>query len=459
MQGTWDGEQDDIERRAQSAERKNRNAMPYALCALRHAKRFLMEKTPLRINARPCDVFSALYQEPGAIFLESQKPSFAERYSFIAWNPGKIFEGRITELSREDFFGFISAYSNDYFLAGYIGYEACRWIEDLPAPGTKDTPNPDIYLAAYPQCLVFDHIQRSWSCWHKGPLPFLPKPDLKQHQSLPSRMIGFDQDKHTYLENVGRVLDHIRAGDVYQINYTQRVYFTCPGDLFALYLRLKQIQPVSYASFINLGDGAVISGSPELFLRLKQDAVLSKPMKGTRKRSPERALDRKLRRELRESPKDQAENVMIVDLMRNDIGRFCEYGTVKVPRLYVVEAYDTVYQMVSHVSGMIRNGIEMSDMIRATFPPGSITGAPKKRAMEIIYELEPHQRGVYCGTIGYFFQDKMVLNVAIRTLELWDGQGVIGVGGGIVADSDPELEYQESIIKAKASMLALGIDL
>jgi para-aminobenzoate synthetase component 1 len=150
---------------------------------------------------------------------------------------------------------------------------------------------------------------------------------------------------------------------------------------------------------------------------------------------------------------------MIVDLMRNDIGRFCEYGTVKVPRLYGVEAYDTVYQMVSYVSGMIRNGTQIPDMIRATFPPGSITGAPKKRAMEIIYELEPHQRGLYCGTIGYFFQDKMVLNVAIRTLEIWDDQGVIGIGGGIVADSDPELEYEESIIKSKASMMALGIEL
>jgi para-aminobenzoate synthetase component 1 len=418
-----------------------------------------MEHTPLTIDAQPCEVFSALYQEPGAIFLESQKPSFSERYSFIAWNPEKIFEGPITELSREDFFGFISAHSNDYFLAGYIGYEACQWIEDLPPPGAKDTLNPDIYLAAYTRVLVFDHIQNTWSCWHKGPLPCLPKTDLRKRKQGVSKVLGFNQSKKTYLENVRHVLDYIRAGDVYQINYTQRVYFTNPGDLLSLYLRLKQIQPVSYASFINLGKGAVISGSPELFLRMKQNTVLSKPMKGTRKRSPEPALDRRLRRELKKSDKDQAENVMIVDLMRNDIGRFCEYGTVRVPRLYVVEAYDTVYQMVSHVSGMVRHGTQVSDMIRATFPPGSITGAPKKRAMEIIYELEPQQRGVYCGTIGYFFQNKMVLNVAIRTLELWDNQGVIGIGGGIVADSDPELEYEESIIKAKASMMALGIEL
>jgi len=418
-----------------------------------------MEKTRLKIGAAPCEVFSALDQEPGAIFLESQKPSVAERYSFIAWKPEKVFEGRITELNKEDFFSFIASHSRDYFVAGYIGYEACQWIEDLPSPGSKDTPNPDIYLAAYPQFLVFDHIQKTWFCWHNGAPLSPPKSYRRRRQSASSKMLGFNQSKATYLENIGRVLDYIRAGDVYQINYTQRGYFTCPGGLLAVYLRLKQIQPVSYASFINLGKGVVISGSPELFLRLRQDTILSKPMKGTRKRSRQAGVDRRLRRELRESAKDQAENVMIVDLMRNDLGRFCEYGSIEVPRLYVVEGYNTVYQMVSYVTGMIRNGTRISDMIRATFPPGSITGAPKKRAMEIIYELEPHQRGVYCGTIGYFFQNKMVFNVAIRTLELWDGHGVLGVGGGIVADSDPELEYEESILKAKASMRALGVAL
>jgi para-aminobenzoate synthetase component 1 len=418
-----------------------------------------MEKSSLKIGADPCQVFGALYQEPGAIFLESQRPSFSDRYSYIAWKPEKIFQGHITDLNKDEFFAFISSYSRDCFVAGYIGYEACQWIENLPSPGAKDKPNPDIYLAAYPQFLVFDHIQKTWSSWHKDAPPAPPKSYRKRSQSGSSKMLGFNQSKTTYLENVGHVLDHIRAGDVYQINYTQRVYFNCRQDLFDLYLRLKQIQPVSYAAFINLGKGTVISGSPELFLRLKQDTVLSKPMKGTRRRSPQARIDRRLRQELRESEKDQAENVMIVDLMRNDLGRFCEYGSVKVPRLYVVEGYDTVYQMVSYVSGMIRNGTRVSDMIRATFPPGSITGAPKKRAMEIIYQLEPHQRGVYCGAIGCFFQDKMTLNVAIRTLELWDGQGVLGVGGGIVADSDPELEYEESILKARASMMALGIEL
>jgi len=362
-------------------------------------------------------------------------------------------------LNKRDLFGFISSYSRDYFVAGYIGYEACRWIEQLPSPGSKDTKTPQIFLGAYPSFLRFDHIRKTWNSWHRDRPPSLPAFHRKQSHGVSSKMIGFNQPKATYLENVERVLDYIRAGDVYQINYTQRVYFRRPTDLFELYLRLKQIQPVAYAAFINLGKGAIISGSPELFLRCKQNKVLSKPMKGTRKRASQSRMDRRLRKELRESEKDQAENVMIVDLMRNDIGRFCEYGSVEVPRLYVVEGYNTLYQMVSHVRGRRRAGTGFRDMIQATFPPGSITGAPKKRAMEITYELEPHQRGVYCGTIGYFFRDEMVLNVAIRTLEIWDGQGVLGIGGGIVADSEPEMEYEESIIKAKASMMALGIEL
>ena len=418
-----------------------------------------MKKTRLRIEADPCQVFRAVCHEPGAIFLETQKPSFANRHSFIVWEPERIFTGDITDLNKDDFFSFLSSNTQDHFVVGYIGYEACQWIENLPAPGEKDTPPPHVYLAAYPRFLVFDHIRKTWDCWHQDGPFFPPAPRHEKRQSSVGKIIGLNQSRATYLENVRRVLDYIRAGDVYQINYTQRVSFTCPGDPFDLYLRLKQIQPVSYAAFMNVGDGLVISGSPELFLRLKDKRILSKPMKGTRKRSTKAGMDRRLRQELKESAKDRAENTMIVDLMRNDLGRFCLFGSIEVPKPYVVEAYDTVYQMVSYVSGVIRGDTSVPEIIRATFPPGSITGAPKKRAMEIIYELEPHQRGVYCGALGYFFQNKMVLNVAIRTLELWDGQGVLGIGGGIVADSDPELEYEESIIKARASMMALGIEI
>ena len=152
-----------------------------------------MEKTSFRIEAYPCQIFSALYHEPGAIFLESQRPSFTDRYSYIAWKPEKIFKGHITNLNKDDFFTFISSHSQEYFVAGYIGYETCQWIEDLPSPGSKDTPNPDIYLAAYPQFFVFDHIQKTWSCWHKDTPLSLPKSQRKKREGGSSKTIGFNQ--------------------------------------------------------------------------------------------------------------------------------------------------------------------------------------------------------------------------------------------------------------------------
>ena len=238
-----------------------------------------MEKTNLGIHLHPCQVFRAVCHQPDAIFLESQRPSFSERYSFIAWEPEKVFRGDIPDLRKDDFFGFMSSHSHENFVAGYIGYEACQWIEDLRRPGDKDRALPDIYLAAYGRFLVYDHIRKAWSCWSKDSPVSIPACCLEDTRRFPGKLRGFNQTKATYLENVRRVLDYIRAGDVYQINYTQRVYFTCAGELFDLYLRLKEIQPVSYAAFINLGNGVVISGSPELFLGLKHGKILSKPMK------------------------------------------------------------------------------------------------------------------------------------------------------------------------------------
>lgn len=417
-----------------------------------------MEKKRLDIRMTPVELLQALYRKPGTILLETQRPSFSDRYSIVAWEPEKVFQGDIDTLSRDAFFSFLSDHKDQYLVAGYIGYEACRWMEDLPEPGKKDRPTPDIYLAAYPAYLIFDHIQDTWFsvCGRHSPAP--PGICRTSCRYEPGRIDGFNQDKQAYINNVYRILDYIRAGDVYEVNYTQRLYFRYGGDCLELYRRLKRIQPVAFAAYINLGNGVVISGSPELFLRVKAGNILTKPMKGTRKRSSRPSEDRQLRHALSRSEKDRAENTMIVDLMRNDLGRVCDHGSVNVPRPYVVEAYDTVFQMVSYVSGRLRKDVQSGDVIAATFPPGSITGAPKKRVMEIIYELEPNARGVYCGGIGYFQGDEMALNVAIRTLELFDGRGVLGIGGGIVADSDPESEYEESLLKARAAVLAIGLE-
>jgi anthranilate/para-aminobenzoate synthase component I len=229
---------------------------------------------------------------------------------------------------------------------------------------------------------------------------------------------------------------------------------------WALYLRLRAIQPVPYAAFINLGEGRfVLSGSPELFLRVRDGMVVTKPMKGTRPRGRSPREDRVLRRELRESPKDRAENVMIVDLMRHDIGKVAEIGTVAVPRLYAVEGYRTVYQMISEVTARLKAGIGIAELLSASFPPGSITGAPKKRACEIIDELEGYRRGVYTGAIGILTPDgELTLNVAIRTLAVAGTRACFGVGGAILAESDPVEEYRECLVKAAALFRAVGIE-
>jgi anthranilate/para-aminobenzoate synthase component I len=229
---------------------------------------------------------------------------------------------------------------------------------------------------------------------------------------------------------------------------------------WALYLRLRAIQPVPYAAFMNLGEGRfILSGSPELFLRVRNGMVVTRPMKGTRPRGRSPREDRALRRQLRESPKDRAENVMIVDLMRHDIGKVAAIGTVEVPRLYAVEAYRTVYQMISEVTARLKPGIGAAQLLSASFPPGSVTGAPKKRACEIIDELEGYRRGIYTGAIGILTPDgELALNVAIRTLAVAGTRAYFGVGGAILAESDPVEEYRECLVKASALVRALGLE-
>jgi para-aminobenzoate synthetase component 1 len=261
-----------------------------------------------------------------------------------------------------------------------------------------------------------------------------------------------------YLATVLRVLEEIAAGEVYQVNVSQRLEATWVGTAWEAYERLRGASPVPFGAFLQLDtDTAILSASPERFLRLDGRRVETRPMKGTRPRGGTSAEDERLAAELACSPKDRAENAMIVDVLRNDLGRACRTGSVTVQELCTVEPYATVWQMVSSVIGELRPGLDSLDLLRACFPGGSITGAPKIRAMELIEELETVRRGVYCGAIGYLSATgAMDASVAIRTLVL-DGQRLLlSVGGGIVADSDPEAEYEESLVKARAALRAVG---
>jgi para-aminobenzoate synthetase component 1 len=259
-----------------------------------------------------------------------------------------------------------------------------------------------------------------------------------------------------YLRAVERVIDYIRAGDVFQVNLSQRLLCPAVDDAAALYLRLRRRNPAPFAGYLDLGGFQVVSASPERFLTVRGDEVETRPIKGTRRRTFPPEDDRAAGDELRRSEKDRAENVMIVDLLRNDLSRVCRPESVYVSQLCAVEAYSYVVHLVSAVRGRLRPGSGPLELIGAAFPGGSITGAPKVRAMEIIAELEPTARGAYCGALGYIgFDGSMDLNILIRTITAGRGWWQLPVGGGIVAQSDPQREYEETWHKAEGLLRAL----
>jgi para-aminobenzoate synthetase component 1 len=262
-------------------------------------------------------------------------------------------------------------------------------------------------------------------------------------------------DRAAYAAAFERIQHYIREGDCYQVNLAQRFAAHAEGDAWQAYRRLRAINPAPFSAYLSFPFGQILSASPERFLRLRNGQVETRPIKGTRPRNASPASDRALAEELRQSTKDRAENLMIVDLLRNDLGKSCEPGSIRVPALFAVESFATVHHLVSTIEGRLAPGMDALDLLRGCFPGGSITGAPKLRAMQIIEELEPNRRGVYCGSIGYIGYDgAMDTNIAIRTLVYSEGCLRFWAGGGIVSDSDLDAEYQETFDKA-AAMLRL----
>jgi para-aminobenzoate synthetase component 1 len=272
---------------------------------------------------------------------------------------------------------------------------------------------------------------------------------------LPNLISNFSRDG--YLRAIERVIEYIRAGDIFQANLSQRLLFPQQCDSIELYARLRTRNAAPFAGYFAHDDWAVVSASPERFLCVNAGEVETRPIKGTRRRRHLPEADLFTRDELRESEKDRAENVMIVDLLRNDLSRVCQPGSIRVPELCRVETYETVQHLVSEVRGRLRTGCDVWDLLRATFPGGSITGAPKVRAMEIIAELEPTARGPYCGCLAYVgFDGPMDSNILIRTFTVRHGWIQCPVGGGVVAQSSPEAEYEETLHKAEGMLRALA---
>ena len=376
-------------------------------------------------------------------------------------------------------------------IAGYLGYDWSAVLERLPRPRYDDLNIPDVVLGLYDWVIAWDHrIGTAWlistglpaeggarqrrarermdqvmerlggrqrrTAAESAPLPSRPgAPSYPVSGIDGAADIGLRSTftHRGYVDAVNRVKDYIVAGDIFQANLSQRFQSGWTQPPFELYRRLRRRNPAPFAAYLGYGELTVLSASPERFLRLHEDRrhIETRPIKGTRPRGLGPMHDAALGRALAESEKDQAENVMIVDLLRNDLSRVCRPGTVRVPELFALEHHPTVHHLVSTVVGEIEPGAGAVDLIRAAFPGGSITGAPKVRAMEIIAELEPTQRGVYCGSIGYVSATgAMDTSIVIRTYLALRGQVYFQAGGGIVADSDAELEYRETLDKAKA---------
>jgi len=352
---------------------------------------------------------------------------------------------------------------------GYFGYDLRTLIEQLPSAGENDIDTPDMHFCFYDSVIVedlhegkqyilaIDPVNNDIECAEKNASRLLEQ--LKsggEKGGFKTGELESNISKPDYVKALGRIKEYILAGDVYQVNMSQRFKAVFEGDSYALFERLSRINPEPFSAYLNCGDFSVISSSPERFLRVYGRMIETRPIKGTRPRGNTPEQDLHLRRELMKSEKDRAEISMIVDLERNDIGRSCEFGSVLVDEHCRLEAHPTVFHLVSIVRGRLRKGIKPVEALRAAFPGGSITGAPKIRAMEIIDELEPHSRGIYTGAVACIgFDGYMDSNIVIRTMVVKNGYVYFNVGGGIVADSDPQDEYQETLDKASAIMASL----
>ncbi|MGA8848630.1 MAG: aminodeoxychorismate synthase component I [Dehalococcoidia bacterium] len=391
-------------------------------------------------------------------------------------------------------------------VVGYFSYDLCNFIERLPSTAIDDLKLPESYFAFYDTIVAFDHLEE------KAYLVATGFPQMEEGQRLRRARMRLDEMKNwlysshsvtavsrspeqsegeakqsrdrdclvttaprndrqnkeitlksnftheEYKKAVNRVREYIAAGDVFQVNLSQRFKADLEIPPYELYKRLRIVNPAPFASYLNFPGVAIVSASPERFLKVQSDLVETRPIKGTRPRGRDPVEDESLAQELTHSAKDRAENMMIVDLERNDLGRVCRYGTVKVTELAILETFPTVFHLTSTVVGRLRRGKSNIDLLKATFPGGSITGAPKVRAMEIIDELEPTKRSVYTGSIGYLsFNEDMDINIVIRTFLIKEGKAYFQVGGGIIYDSDPEGEYIETLDKAKALIKALQL--
>jgi para-aminobenzoate synthetase component I len=422
------------------------------------------------------------------------------RYSIAAFNPWIVFSGKNNQLTITEEGSSTILEGNPLELMknqmqkyhipeveglpdfqggaiGYLSYDYARYIEKLPALAKDDSGIPEVYFQLFKEWFVFDHqTDKLWlmaltekgqekqseeklSAWLKQWEADVPAVEAEHKPATDELQVSMDEAE--FIEAVEKVQQYIAQGDVFQVNLSVRQSKPIESEALEVYRQLRKLNPSPYMGYLHTEDFQLVSGSPELLAKVKGSEVSTRPIAGTRSRGRTDEEDLQLANELINNEKERAEHVMLVDLERNDLGRVCKYGTVEVNEFMVIEKYSHVMHIVSNVRGELAEGETWFDVVNATFPGGTITGAPKVRTMEIIEELEPVRRGPYTGSLGWFgFNGNMELNIIIRTMLIKDGMAHVQAGAGVVIDSIPANEYKESLKKAialwKAKELAEG---
>lgn len=452
-----------------------------------------MLKLHLKYEANSADLFARIAHMPWAMWLDSGQPASGRgRFDIMVANPfctiiadthhTRVSENGQTTLSDEDPFDIIkqqlARFPHDAFelpfeggALGYFAYDLGHRIEQYTRLQSA-SEIPEMQVGIYDWALVVDH-ELGQTClishlkhpqtaaqWEELCATVQAHEDKTSVEYSPLAVTGQVTSNMTatqYAEAFQAIQQFIHAGDCYQVNLAQRFRVAATGDAFSAYCKLRELSPAPFMAWMNVGQAdkpiQILSASPERFLRVVGGAVETRPIKGTRPRHKDMQQDAKNARELQHSRKDQAENLMIVDLLRNDLGKVCQTGSVQVSELFTLESFTNVHHLVSTVRGKLAENMTAVDVLRACFPGGSITGAPKLRAMQIIESLEPDSRGVYCGAIGYIgFDGNMDMNIPIRTAVYQNQKFDFWAGGGIVADSEMEKEYKETWDKASAML-------
>jgi para-aminobenzoate synthetase component 1 len=455
------------------------------------------KKLTLAKDITPLSLFTPIADEPWAMWLDSGQSDHVDAcFDILVWQPEVTLctygsqthihykKNNKIKISEEDPLSLLESVQQQVlekltssehqlpFLGGALGYFAYdlgRRFEKLPSQAEQDIDLPEMAVGIYAQAIIFDHKSKQFYliCQEENrqALTLFLQHIINEKQNSITEQKNFaltsnwqsNMSKASYIEKFNQVQQYLYSGDCYQINLSQRFSANYHGNEFQAYMALRSENKAPFSAFIRLENTAILSVSPERFLQLSQGKVQSKPIKGTMPRSVNKLQDEKNAQQLANSTKDRAENVMIVDLLRNDISKVCKANSVVVPKLFDIESFPAVHHLVSTVEGQLADQFNACDLLRGAFPGGSITGAPKIRAMEIIEQLEPHRRSVYCGSIGYISNcGTMDTSITIRTLicqknETKNNQGRIycSAGGGLVADSIATSEYQETFDKVK----------